>query len=285
MSQRDQSNLAALFETDGFVLLPDLITANEVSRVQESLLQTAEQFRFDKAFESHSISQVDDLLKYDQCVADLICKDEILDLVNRILGKNPRLTFSALVINEPSKKRGNMHSDWPYNQNTACHFEPPYDYHPAAHINVMLMVSDFNQENGGTAIIPRSHKRPTNPTCKCCSQNQFGEFEDEISVFGKAGSVAFFDCRLWHRSPANTSSDSRRVAVIFRFAAWWLNLETLNPHSKTRELWTNNNSKFENYINRLSETEFQTLPQKLKPLAQHLVEENRSTYHHKLVAR
>lgn len=265
------SDLYESFRTNGFCLVEDIASEAVIQRNLELLLAVAGEHRLKKTFSEHHISHVDDLFSFDQSVAEHFCHPTVLELLARILGENIRLTFSALVINEPGKKRSNMHCDWPYNQHTACHFPAPYAGHPVGHINTMLMLSDFSPENGGTIVVPRSHLRNTNPTHNDPDLDENIQYDDEIGVYGKSGTMAFFDSRLWHCSPANSSSSLRRVGVIVRYAAWWLNLETLNPHSVLRKQWVDDSGVFENYYNRIPRSAFDKLPPAMQPMVEYMI--------------
>ena len=78
------------------------------------------------------------------------------------------------------------------------------------------MLSPFSRANGGTRIVPGSHKQPNNPS------GGFGvdakaDHPEEMHVTGEAGSVLLMDSRLWHATAANRSSQPR-VGLAIRYA-------------------------------------------------------------------
>ena len=54
--------------------------------------------------------------------------------------------------------------------------------------------------------------------------------EGVVGVEGRAGSVLLYDSRMWHAVAPNRA-DADRVALIVRYAPWWLNLEPTRPGS------------------------------------------------------
>ncbi len=68
-------------------------------------------------------------------------------------------------------------------------------------VNVMWMLCDFTEENGGTRVVPGSHlsgKRPPQ-----------GKAIESVAATGPAGSAFIFDGRLWHGTGANQTVDPR----------------------------------------------------------------------------
>lgn len=93
---------------------------------------------------------------------------------------------------------------------------------PPVVVNVMWMLNDFTEANGGTRIVPRSHligRRPDKEQDK-----------DVVSIAaaGKAGSVMVFDGRIWHGTGANVS-DGDRLGLLTTFVA---------PQFRTQENYT-----------------------------------------------
>ena len=131
------------------------------------------------------------------------------------------------MINYPGNARGTLHSDWPFNQHNAGHMPAPYP-DMVAHFTTLWMLSPFSVENGGTIIVPGSHRMETNPSAESCSHDENMPYPTEIQATGDAGSVLVMDSRMWHAAGANRT-DETRVAMAIRFAPWWLNLNGLRP--------------------------------------------------------
>ena len=100
-------------------------------------------------------------------------------------------------------------------------------------LSTLWMLLDFTVENGGTLIVSGSHRTRDNPTGSL-GVDRFEPYRTEMQVTGTAGSVLLFDSRLWHATAAN-KSDSLRVAMVVRYAPWWLNLDILMTGSEERK--------------------------------------------------
>lgn len=71
----------------------------------------------------------------------------------------------------------------------------------------LVFLSDFTKENGATWILPGSQNQEIEPT-----EKEF--YEKAIQVTGKAGSVLYFNLRLWHSGGINKTEDWRHALAI-----------------------------------------------------------------------
>ena len=127
------------------------------------------------------------------------------------------------VVNHPGNARGYWHADWPYNSTNASHIPAPYP-DAVLHLSTIWMLTPFAAETGGTFVVPGSHRWPRNPAAgDMPAMNQDAPYPTECQIEGAAGSVLVYDSRLWHAVAPNRSA-SDRVALIVRYAPWWLNL-------------------------------------------------------------
>ena len=158
-----------------------------------------------------------------QCFAPYLADERILEIVEYFFGDYVRISCTDTVINQPGGDRGYWHADWPYNGTNSTHVKAPYG-NMIMHLSSIWMLTPFTEKNGATFILPKSHNRTNNPAT--------GEMEgidldapnpDEHRALGPAGSVLFYDSRLWHAVAPNICDESR-VALIVRYAPWWLNL-------------------------------------------------------------
>ena len=255
---------------DGFCVIDNVIPAAKCQPLHKHLLCVGNQLRREEVYESMQVSAVKGLFSVDQSVAQYLADDRVLAIVEGLLGKNIRISFTSLLTNEPGKERTNMHADWPFNQNTVCHFPAPYPDR-IAHTTALLMISPFTDENGGTLVVPGSHRRNTNPTDKQSGFDPYAVYPDEIRITGPAGSLLLMDSRTWHCSPANRS-DEARVCVALRYAPWWLNLEALDPQSELRRQWVEEPGLIENDQARIPREAYERLPEKAKPLLRHWIQ-------------
>ncbi len=79
------------------------------------------------------------------------------------------------------------------------------------------------------------------------------------------------DTRLWHAIAPSVTSDDR-VAVIVRYAPWWLNLDPLRPGTIDRADIVEANNGVESPVPPLPRDVFDRLPAEVKPLLHYSVE-------------
>ena len=86
------------------------------------------------------------------------------------------------------------------------------------------MLSPFSPTSGGTWVVPGSHRDHRNPRGEKDGIDQFKPIANEMQVEGRAGSVVMMDTRIWHSNAANLSREPR-IALVVRYAPWWLSAE------------------------------------------------------------
>jgi len=150
---------------------------------------------------------------------------------------------------EQLRRRG-WHSDWPHDLTAYG----PSDEQPWRHCGAVaqpfpdvcmalstvwyLGPEDVSPFNGGTWIVPGSHKDPRNPRGPDDGIDQNAPIPGEFQVSAPAGSVFMQDTRIWHSGALN-QSEHERTAVVCRYAPWWLSgNEFGNLHSGGHALRT-----------------------------------------------
>lgn len=71
----------------------------------------------------------------------------------------------------------------------------------------LVMLTDFTKENGSTYILPSSHNDIEQP-----SEEFF--FENAIQIEAPAGSVLYFNLRLWHAGGFNNTHEWRQALAL-----------------------------------------------------------------------
>ena len=254
-------------ELDGWCVLKNIIPQDRLNDLRNQIITSTNLNRSPEAPEN--IGHVSGFLKYDQSLGSFLTDHLVLNLVETLLGPHFRISFTTATINEPGNARGSWHADWPFNQRNAGHIPAPY-LDAVIHLTTIWMLSSFDGENGGTLVVPGSHRAANNPTGDN-SVDPDKPYPTELNVTGDAGSVLVMDSRLWHATAANISKDPR-VAVVVRYAPWWLNLNILKPGSADRRLLVEDTGQKENLVPALPREVYDGLPDDLKPLVYHWVE-------------
>lgn len=253
-------------QISGFCVVPDVIPFDACATIRDSVARTVASQRADYPGSPSNVGFTPSIINHDQSFADYLADDRLLPLIEEWLGHNIRISFTSAIINEPGNERGDWHADWPFNQKNAGHVPAPY---PDAmmHLTTLWMLSPFSADNGGTLVLPGSHRHATNPTTGDGPDPQ-GAFPTEVHATGSAGSVLIMDSRLWHATAPNRSPEPR-VALAVRYAPWWLNLEVLRPESDERQRMCDETGRTDNIVPSINRTVFDRLPSRVQPLYRH----------------
>ena len=266
---------------DGWCVLQGVIPGDEVDGIRQAVLtEEARQREEQEAMlakvraQGHRISvagvgNVSGLISAVPEVAPHLAEERILAAAEALVGPYFRLSTLGGLVNWPGTERGYWHSDWPFNQTVASHIPAPYP-DAVIHLSSIFMLSRFSAENGGTLIVPGSHRLPDNPSGEN-GVDRDAPHPKEINVTGGPGDVFLYDSRLWH-SVAENNSDQPRVAMTVRYAPWWLNLNVQREgHPDHRRIVVETNGK-DSVNPPISVEVFDSLPAKSKPLFAHWVE-------------
>jgi ectoine hydroxylase-related dioxygenase (phytanoyl-CoA dioxygenase family) len=93
-----------------------------------------------------------------------------------------------------------------YNQG-AWHRDLPYQHYVSSRplaVNALFCIDEFTLDNGGTFVLPASHKSEPFPSDPYIERNA-------VQVAAKAGSFILLDCMLFHSGGFNRTAAARRA--------------------------------------------------------------------------
>lgn len=264
----DKTNTTlATLSRDGYCVMPGVIPPSKVGEVRDSVAT---------AVQAHSSlpppqGYATGFLRLNQAIAPYLAHPRLMAVVDRLFGDFPRISMLTGAINGQGIKRGEMHADWPFNQNSKARVRAPY---PDIVMNLvtMWMLTDYTVENGGTIVIPGSHKRDFSPRYGT-NHDPMAVYEGEVQLQGKAGDVGLFDARTWHAIAPNRS-DQPRIGVIVRYAPWWINLQPLRPGTRDRKQIVEDNQGRDPKVEPLPLSVYRNLPADVQPLVYHMVDDS-----------
>jgi ectoine hydroxylase-related dioxygenase (phytanoyl-CoA dioxygenase family) len=197
------SSLKEQFTKDGFVLIPNALTGEIVESLIKKVdlyLARQEKESSDNNLNLESLKEKDLLrcpLAYDRSFYDELCLNEVaLNFVRAFLGENFQLHLQNSIVNRPVRThhQSSWHRDFPYQ---------PFLTSTPMSINCFYCLTDFNEETGGTYVVPGSHKIPDSEI-----DEDFLE-KNKITATLNAGGLMIFDSLLWHRAGNNISTSAR----------------------------------------------------------------------------
>ncbi|MUM18820.1 phytanoyl-CoA dioxygenase family protein [Mycobacterium sp. CBMA271] len=200
---------------DGYVILPDLLTAEECDKIREAVVPLLDLHGRNR-FEGHTTQRVYSVLNKTRVCDRVAEHPRVLALLDRLFLPNYLMSMLQVINILPGEQAQMLHTD--------DGFYPiprPRDGLGAATI---WAIDDFTAENGATDIVAGSHlwgdRRPQ-------------ETEREPVVM-KAGSCVFFPGTLWHGGGANRSGGSR-LAVTAQYCEPWLRPQEAFTLSMSRD--------------------------------------------------
>jgi len=194
--------LAQIGET-GFCIVPDLIPPEECDRIRARCIELLCEEAADTLHDTGH-QRIMHLLMKDRMFEPILRHPFILAVWRRYLGPDMICsTFSANAL-WPGSTEQYWHVDHPF-----WTMAEPYPLFPLAG-QCIWMIDDFTIDNGATASIAGSHRRPHLP--------RLGhDWAPEATILtGRKGSVILADGAWWHTSRPNRTEDLR-IALLNTF--------------------------------------------------------------------
>lgn len=194
--------LEALIEnidTHGHHLVEDLLPTSTVEELREALESAIEQeIRYHGGTEYQDFGMVLCCPMYHRAFSDLFDNAELMAPIESVLGEGC-IAYSYCSSSQPPGDlnfAGRIHVDCP-------RLISGY----LTNFGVMVLLDDFTEENGATWYLSGSHRQETPP-----SAEDFYAQADRVTA--GAGSVWFFNPRLWHAGGRNKSKRWRHSIGI-----------------------------------------------------------------------
>lgn len=185
----------------GFTILRDVFTSAEAldlgARIDALLArQSDEAGGIERLAEIGDQETVRCCLAYDDAFVRLAAAPRVIEVCRHLLGEYFVLMQQNGVVNPPARTHTQRayHRDLPYQ-----HF---VSSRPMA-ISALFCADAFTEDNGGTVVLPASHKVEEFP-----SEDAVATLQQPLEA--PAGSFCLFDSMLFHRAGENRSTRVRR---------------------------------------------------------------------------
>lgn len=203
------SDFLRQFNEQGYVLLPPLFSDDYIDRMREVMLNL---ISVEKEIINIPDYKDDGFLlcapyyadKYPE-ILDVLTNEKYLSYVEQILEKWFTLYLysnNCVPPNNGRTKAVNIHVDTP-------RMIPNYNYA----IGSLILLDDFNEENGATWFLPASHNIAQKP-----DDEYFYKHAERL--IAPKGSVCFFNPRVWHSAGVNNSNNWRSCLIVAFCKPW-----------------------------------------------------------------
>ena len=184
----------------GYFVVPSVIEDKVISKISLKM----DQIKSDQEneFGINFLKKIGDkgvlrtMFSYDKSFYDLIVNEEILKHVHSIIGEFAILHLQNGIVleNQIEHNQSKFHRDFPKD----------FIASKILSINAFIAIDEFNHQNGGTWVIPGSHKHEEMPSLEYINENK-------IQIKCPKGSILFFDSLLWHAGGSNFTKKPRRA--------------------------------------------------------------------------
>jgi ectoine hydroxylase-related dioxygenase (phytanoyl-CoA dioxygenase family) len=186
-------------DRDGYTIIEDVLSPEYVARARPALEQAiASEAEYHGGEDYADFGMVLLCALYGDVFLELFDNERFLEPIEAVLGPGCIVyayTSSSMPGNASNFSR-RIHVDCP-------RLIPGYP----TNVGATILLDDFTEENGATSFLPGSHTRPDAP-----SEEEFEQHARRL--IAPAGSVFFFNARLWHRGGANTTQEWRHALTV-----------------------------------------------------------------------
>jgi len=197
-------HIVGALEEHGWALVENVMSPPAVAAARADLTEILQSTPFGRGeFEGFKTRRVYGLFGKTRTLDDAATNPLVLGALDRVLGHYQLSAPTGIEIG-PGEKAQPLHPD-----DAIYPLARPHD---EIVVNAMWPLCDFTAENGGTVLVPGSHRWG-------------GEFPTDdtptITVEMPAGSLLLYRGSLWHGGGAN-HTDQPRLGVVVHYSASWL---------------------------------------------------------------
>ena len=210
------------FDADGFVLVPDVLTADEVDvmckGVWENFPSPEDYFAEPETFAHLTDNPFAGLVNFPWVSPELnrlVAQPRILSIVRQILGVDDIRLYKGELW---GKYSGNTDYDQQHHRDFGNHtLVVPSVERRWMQVTTFIYLCDIDAINGATAAVPKQHtsdiplgQRGVEP----------GELRDrEVLACGKAGTMLVYSTEVFHRGTSMTGTNASRFTVLCDYRA------------------------------------------------------------------
>lgn len=213
LSGDEAALLCQAFHRDGFVHLPGILSPDEVAALKAGIDRVFSEPRFEENRYGSWIAVR--LFETDPLFEEMLTREPVIGLVERLLGPDCHLIAQNVVRNAPGQAIDTFHADdvlmIPVGEGMERH--DPRMQMPVYIVGVQMPLTDIEaEEYGPTQFVPGSHyagRHPNDP------KSPTFEGRGPVSVLCRAGDIYLQNGQCWHRGAPN---DSDRTRYLFQMA-------------------------------------------------------------------
>ena len=231
MQRNDLTDYVTSFENDGYVLMENAITADQLAALNDQLRHWVDESRqhvsnfgeimdgrprFDVEPRTHSpetpaLRRISSPIEVSDSYLAVTRDNAALDLTAEIFGPNIKLVATKVNLKLPGS-------------GTAVKYHQDFPFEPHSNDNVMtvlIFLDDVTPDNGPLEVVPGSHRGKIHTlwhdgvfTGAVDPDMEKGLRDASVSCTGKAGSACLMHSRLLHASLPNMTNAPRSLFIV-----------------------------------------------------------------------
>ena len=230
------------FNTDGFVLVPDVLTADEVDILRRGVFESfptpEDYFAQPDAFAHLTNDPFAGLVNFPWVSPELnrlVAHPRILSIVRQILGLDDIRLYKGELW---GKYSGNTDYDQHHHRDFGNHtLVVPSVEQRWMQVTTFIYLCDIDASNGATAAVPKRHTADI-PLGQRGVKS--GDLRDrEVLAIGTAGTALVYSTEVFHRGTSMTGTNASRFTVLadYRAAdATWTSKQAFGNHGNRAEM-------------------------------------------------
>jgi ectoine hydroxylase-related dioxygenase (phytanoyl-CoA dioxygenase family) len=188
------------FETEGYVVLPNVVAAPALERIKAELADKVP-MRASFFTDKPAFSKVAPLTRSAAC-AELIAHAPVLDFLRRLMGEALVFMHNFYILSHPGAPALEFHTDFqPFGSTYSSWLESC-----PLRVRVLYYLDDTRDDRSALRIVPRSH------ICFHADAQPYRRYKGvsgETVLPLRAGDAFVFAVRLFHATTANTTDETR----------------------------------------------------------------------------
>jgi|ERR1035441_4309120 ectoine hydroxylase-related dioxygenase (phytanoyl-CoA dioxygenase family) len=191
--------------TQGYSIVENVLSPEFIAKAKSELIKAIakeEEYHHGKDYSDYGMVLLCSL--YDKVFVELFDNQKLLDPFNSVLGEG------CIVYAYTSSSMPPSTSNYSKRVHTDCpRIIPNY----VTNMGATILLDDFTEENGATWFLPYSQTTAMAPT-----DEYF--FANAKRLIAKAGTVWFFNARIWHAGGINKTNNWRHALTINMGRSW-----------------------------------------------------------------
>lgn len=221
MSTEATARIASRVVEDGFAILHDVIEPDLVAALRDAIARCMGELAVPfgtNLFLGEHTRRLFNLLARDRSFEAVPVHRAVLPVVEGVLDHELLLSSLTAIEMHPGQADQPFHAD-----DGSIGLPRP---HPPITCTALWALTDFDASNGGTRLVPGSHRADRRP--------RKGEQLEFVQAEMAAGSVLVYHGSLWHSGGANRS-DAPRLGIVSNYCAGFLRQEECQLLALPRE--------------------------------------------------